>query len=384
MAEISLHDVCKSFGRSHAVSGVSLDIKSGEFLALVGPSGCGKSTLLRIVAGLEAQDAGEVFLDGRRVDRLPPKARDIAMVFQSYALYPHMTVAENIAAPLRMRRLNAVERLPFVGRASPRARRIAIGIDRDVATAAEGLAIDHLLSRKPRELSGGQRQRVALGRAMVRQPKAFLMDEPLSNLDAGLRAEMRGELTDIHRRLGATFVYVTHDQAEAMTMADRLAVMQDGRLLQVASPREVYEAPASLAVAEFIGAPRINLFRGMLRSDGSVESGSFHLPVHARAEAGELTIGVRPDALTIARAGSAGWRGFVVRIEHVGSDLFVYVKLSDSERSAIVRVDPYGKPAPALGADVVLQPTLPRTLLFDRAGARVASLAKTHQVLAFA
>ena len=384
MAAITLDGICKSFGAAVALRNVSLDVRDGEFLALVGPSGCGKSTLLRVIAGLEAQDAGEVLVDGRSIDRLTPKARDIAMVFQSYALYPHMTVAENIAAPLRLRRLHAVERLPIVGRLSPRARRVMHDIARDVETVAVSLAIPHLLGRKPRQLSGGQRQRVALGRAMVRRPSAFLMDEPLSNLDAGLRLQMRGELREIHARLGATFVYVTHDQAEAMTMADRLAVMQEGRLLQVASPREVYDAPADLRVAEFIGAPRINLFQGRLAADGTVESGSLRLPLRARSDGREVTIGIRPDALSIVRQGHPGWPGKVARLEHVGSDQFVHVSLDEAGRSAVVRTDPYGKPIAEVGSEVALQPNLQRALLFDRTGVRIGTVAEIHQLPASA
>jgi multiple sugar transport system ATP-binding protein len=384
MAAITLDGVCKSFGPSVAVRNVSLEIKDGEFLALVGPSGCGKSTLLRIIAGLETQDAGEVLLDGRSIDGLSPKTRDIALVFQSYALYPHMTVAENIAAPLRLRRLNRIERLPLIDKLSARARHVMREIGRDVEKVAEGLAIAHLLARKPRQLSGGQRQRVALGRAMVRRPRAFLMDEPLSNLDAGLRLQMRGELAAIHARLGATFVYVTHDQAEAMTMADRLAVMQQGKLLQVASPREVYDAPADLRVAEFIGAPRINLFPGRLAADGSVESGSLRLPLRARAGGREITIGVRPDALDIARIGNPGWRGKIARFENTGLDVFVHISLAESNRSAVVRTNPYVKPVAAVGSEIVLQPNPQRVLLFDQIGARVGTIAEIHQVPAFA
>jgi multiple sugar transport system ATP-binding protein len=384
MAGITLDGISKSFGPAVALRNVSLDIRDGEFLALVGPSGCGKTTLLRIIAGLEAQEAGEVLVDGRSVDGLTPKARDIAMVFQSYALYPHMTVAENVATPLRLRRLSAVERLPVVGRLLPSARRAMRDIARDVETVAESLAIAHLLGRKPRQLSGGQRQRVALGRAMVRRPRAFLMDEPLSNLDAGLRMQMRGELREIHTRLGATFVYVTHDQSEAMTMADRLAVMREGRLLQVASPSEIYDAPADQRVAEFIGAPRINLFQGRLAADGTVESGSLRLPLRARSNGREVTIGVRPDALSISRPGNPGWRGRVERLENVGSDLFVHVSLGDAGRSAVVRTDPYGKPIAEVGGEVVLQPNLQRALLFDRTGARIATVAEIYQLPAFA
>ena len=230
MAGVTIQAIDKSYGALAVLNGVDLEIADGEFVVLVGPSGCGKSTLLRIIAGLEQQSGGSILIDGKAVDKLHPSHRDIAMVFQSYALYPHLTVAENITVPLRMRRLSFAQRLPLLGRWIPGASEINAGISRDVNEAMETLAIAHLADRKPGQLSGGQRQRVAVGRAMVRQPQAFLMDEPLSNLDAELRVHMRAEITELHSRLATTFIYVTHDQAEAMTMADRIAVMICGRL----------------------------------------------------------------------------------------------------------------------------------------------------------
>ena len=237
MASVSFESLQKIYpGGVQAVADFSLDVADGEFVVLVGPSGCGKSTLLRIIAGLEQQSDGNILIGGKSVDKLHPSRRDIAMVFQSYALYPHLTVEENIAVPLRMRRLNFVQRLPLISRLLPGASAIRADIDRDVDKSMDMLDITHLRDRKPGQLSGGQRQRVAVGRAMVRDPLAFLMDEPLSNLDAELRVHMRAEITDLHRRLATTFIYVTHDQAEAMTMADRVAVMMDGELLQVDTP----------------------------------------------------------------------------------------------------------------------------------------------------
>jgi multiple sugar transport system ATP-binding protein len=222
---------------------VSLDVRDGEFLTLVGSSGCGKSTILRVIAGLESQDTGAVRIAGRSVDHLRPKQRNVAMVFQSYALYPHMSVKDNIAMPLIMQRLRLAERLPVIGRLSPRRAGVVEEIDGEVSAVARQLQIEQLLARKPSQLSGGQRQRVALGRAMVRRPDVFLMDEPLSNLDAKLRVHMRTELTDLHRRLGVTFVYVTHDQVEAMTMSDRVALMDEGRIVQLGAPADLYHDP---------------------------------------------------------------------------------------------------------------------------------------------
>jgi len=259
MASLSINQISKAFNTVPVLDNVSLHIEDGEFLTLLGPSGCGKSTLLRILAGLERQTSGSLMIGDRVVDAVAPKRRDVAMVFQSYALYPHMTVAQNIALPLRMRRLSALQRMPIFGRLFPNTVSVLKAIAHDVGRVAEALGIDDLVDRKPRQLSGGQRQRVAVGRAMVRQPAVFLMDEPLSNLDAKLRVQMRAEIKELHRRLKVTFVYVTHDQSEAMTMSDRVAVMLDGALLQVAPPQDIYADPHDRRVAEFIGAPKINI-----------------------------------------------------------------------------------------------------------------------------
>src|SRR3954447_19497068 len=246
MASVTLRSISKSFGTTQVLSGIDLDIADGEFLTLVGASGCGKSTLIRIIAGLEPQSTGSVLIDGHTVDHLRPHERHVAMVFQSYALYPHMKVFANIALPLVMSRLRMFERLPVLRWLSARRRSVMAGIAGEVHAVAKQLQIEGLLDRRPSQLSGGQRQRVALGRAMVRQPAAFLMDEPLSKLDAGLRMVMRAELRDLHRRMQTTFVYVTHDQVEALTLSDRIAVMQDGVLQHVGNADEIYERPRNV------------------------------------------------------------------------------------------------------------------------------------------
>jgi ABC-type sugar transport system ATPase subunit len=274
--------VRKAFGTAVAVRELDLAIASGEFVSLLGPSGCGKTTTLRMLAGLEFPTSGTIAIGGRVVNEVAPGARDVAMVFQSYALYPHMTVAENIAYPLKKR---------GVGRAEREAR---------VQRVAETLHLGALLLRKPRQLSGGQQQRVALGRALVREPRVFLLDEPLSNLDAKLRAHMRAELIELHRRVRRTFVYVTHDQLEAMTMSDRIAVMHEGVLQQFGTPGEVYNCPANLFVAGFIGAPAMNLLRGRA-AEGAFAHPAFRLPFGAGApETGrELVVGLRPEDITL-------------------------------------------------------------------------------------
>jgi multiple sugar transport system ATP-binding protein len=323
LAKIGFRSIRKSFGDTAVLHDVSLDIGDGEFMTFVGPSGCGKTTLLRILAGLEVQDSGEVRLGERVVDRLPPKQRDIAMVFQSYALYPYMTVAENIALPLTMRRLSAWQRLPLLGRFIGTADSIRRGIDADVTQTAMALGLERLLSRRPGQLSGGQRQRVALGRAMVRHPSAFLMDEPLSNLDAKLRVQARTEISELHRRIGGTFVYVTHDQVEAMTMSDRVAVMIDGRLLQVAAPQRLYAEPDDLRVAEFIGSPRINTLDGIVDESGRVVVLGQALPVKKTIQR-DFSLRSRPAGLPRSpfrqRRDAPPEHGLDLRLEPVGCE----------------------------------------------------------------
>ncbi|WP_159715891.1 ABC transporter ATP-binding protein [Geminicoccus flavidas] len=301
MAQLDLRGISKSFGDTAVLRDIDLSIGDGEFLTLVGPSGCGKSTLIRIIAGLEPQTAGSIEVDGVGIDHLRPHERRVAMVFQSYALYPHMTVFQNLALPLTMARLTMAERLPLVRLLSPRRRRVMAGIGQEVGAVAEQLQIDRLLDRRPAQLSGGQRQRVALGRAMVRHPAVFLMDEPLSNLDAKLRVHMRSELADLHARLRATFVYVTHDQVEAMTMSDRVAMMHGGRIIQLGTPAQLYDHPANLTVAQFIGSPTINLIKGRIGTDGAVEIPGGRIDLATGLPAGaEVTVGLRPEAVVPA------------------------------------------------------------------------------------
>ncbi|GAB4370913.1 MAG: sn-glycerol-3-phosphate import ATP-binding protein UgpC [Kiloniellaceae bacterium] len=312
MAEISLRNVKKSYGDTAVIHGVSVDIRDGEFVVIVGPSGCGKSTLLRMIAGLEAITAGEIAIGGRVVNRLEPKDRDIAMVFQNYALYPHMTVYDNMAYGLKIA-------------GQPKAE-----IERRVNEAAATLELQDLLQRKPRQLSGGQRQRVAMGRAIVRQPAAFLFDEPLSNLDAKLRVQMRLEIKRLQRRLGTTSVYVTHDQVEAMTMADRLIVMNAGNAEQIDAPMAVYERPASLFVAGFIGSPAMNFLPATIAADGAsaaLEGGSaVRLPAGGLAAlAGRrVTLGVRPEHLHPAGDSAAGFALQVQLVETLGADTLAH------------------------------------------------------------
>lgn len=293
MAGVSFRNVSKVFGKDvKAVDDLSLDVKDGEFMVLVGPSGCGKTTALRMLAGLEEATSGDILIGDKRVNDVPPKDRDIAMVFQNYALYPHMNVYDNIAFGLRLRELKGF--LWQISNSSA-AKTIKEDIDRRVNETAKMLGIDHLLMRRPKELSGGQRQRVALGRAIVRKPKVFLMDEPLSNLDAKLRIQTRAELIRLHRTLGITTIYVTHDQVEAMTMGHRIAIMKDGVLQQCDAPETVYNQPANRFVAGFIGAPPMNFIEGRA-SNGQIELPSMKLTLRRQSSAlGDIVVGIRPE-----------------------------------------------------------------------------------------
>ncbi len=376
MTAIEFNSIVKNFGPAQCLRDVSLAIAGGEFLTILGPSGCGKSTLLRVLAGLERQDSGTVSIGGRIVDAIPPKERDVAMVFQSYALYPHMTVARNMALPLTMRRLSLWQRLPFVGRLLPGTSAIRSEIDREVAAIAAALGIDRLIDRKPGQLSGGQRQRVALGRAMVRRPAAFLMDEPLSNLDAKLRVGMRAEIKQLHEELGITFVYVTHDQAEAMTLSDRVAVMADGELLQLGSPREIYMRPADRRVAEFIGSPKINMLPGVTGENGRVLVAGTALQLSTGCAPGEaMSVGIRAEAVGLAAdsAGSA-FTGWLRMIEHMGSDLFLHVEIAGVAPLLVARTPASAFSGLALGQTLHLSVDASSTLLFDRSGRRVDAM----------
>jgi len=336
MARIELRGIRKSFDATEVLGGVDLTIENGEFLSLVGPSGCGKSTLLRVIAGLEPQSAGEVTIDGRVVDGIRPSARNLAMVFQSYALYPHLSAFDNMAVPLRMRRLSTIERLPLLGALLSTRRREERSIRADVEKVASQLEISHLLQRKPAQLSGGQRQRVAVGRAMVRQPVAFLFDEPLSNLDAKLRVHMRAELAELHRSLKTTFVYVTHDQAEAMTMSSRLAVMIGGELVQVGRPAEIYDNPCDVRVAEFVGSPKINMLPGRIRDDGRIEVLGHLLRLSSMEASANCRIGVRPEHIEL---GDGPFSGTVIHVENMGAEAFVHLGLKGAEVRLVARVN---------------------------------------------
>ena len=343
VAKVDLSGIRKSFGTSDVLKGIDLQIADGEFIALVGPSGCGKSTLLRIIAGLEAQSSGDVIIGGRNVNAMRPSARDLAMVFQSYALYPHLTVEQNMMVPLKLRDLNAIERLPLLGPLMPTRWGKMRALRRMVEETADTLKMRDLLKRKPGQLSGGQRQRVAVGRAMVRKPVAFLMDEPLSNLDAALRVHMRSEIADLHRQLATTFIYVTHDQAEALTMSDRIAVMMDGELLQVDTPDNVYRDPIDLRVAEFIGSPKMNTLPGSVDNAGKVTTvGNYALHRTLSARSANVVVGLRPEHLEIAAKAPNG-RHLPVTVHHkenLGSDYFVHAHVDGTDHRLIVRTRP--------------------------------------------
>jgi multiple sugar transport system ATP-binding protein len=304
VSDVRLVGIRKSFGDNAIVKGVDLEVKAGEFLVMVGPSGCGKTTLLRIIAGLEQADSGDVVLGGKTMNDVPPRERDVGMVFQSYALYPHMTVRENMAFGLELRKLPKAD------------------IDARVAEAARMLELGPLLTRKPKELSGGQRQRVAMGRVIVRRPQLFLFDEPLSNLDTALRVQMRGELARLHRQLGVTMIYVTHDQVEAMTLATRVAVFNKGILQQLGPPLELYNRPTNAFVAQFLGSPSMNLVEAK-REGASFVGAGFSLPAQGDAT-GEVKLGLRPQDLRIASDGPL--RGEVEAVERLGFDGYAFLK----------------------------------------------------------
>ena len=368
MAELKLEHIDKRFDATRVLNGVDLTIAPGEFLTLVGPSGCGKSTLLRILAGREAPTSGSVLIGGEDGTQVRPSRRNLAMVFQSYALYPHLTVAENMLTPLKLRDLNTIERLPLVGPLLSRAKRAEL--QEQVRAVSDTLQITQLLDRKPGQLSGGQRQRVALGRAMVRRPVAFLMDEPLSNLDAALRVHMRAELTELHRALGTTFVYVTHDQAEALTMSSRVAVMMDGHLLQVGTPDAVYSDPTSLKVASFIGSPKINVLQGALDEAGYVTLMGQTLDLKAAAS-GPIQVGIRPEHLHLVGSNDPLMQGSVAYRENLGSDVYVHVTLSDEKHRVTVRAPPAEASGLQLGDTAKIDLDTRAVLLFDRDGERV-------------
>jgi multiple sugar transport system ATP-binding protein len=368
MASVTLEGVRKIYhegGEHVAVAGVDLEVADGEFVVLVGPSGCGKSTTLRMIAGLESISAGTVKIDGRVVNHVPPKLRDIAMVFQSYALYPHMTVRENLGFALKLRSM-------------PRAE-----IDERVSAAAATLGLEKYLDRRPRQLSGGQRQRVALGRAIVRQPKVFLFDEPLSNLDAQMRVSMRREIARLHQELAVTMIYVTHDQVEAMTLGDRIVVMEKGHVMQIDTPLNLYERPKNRFVAGFIGNPAMNFATGTIAGGDEprfvAEGGGWEAALPRRlasqlgsASRGTVVMGVRPEDVAVARGGqnASTIEARLELAESLGNEVFVYARAGDQD--IVARVSP--QEMPPLGAPITLAVDMEKAHFFDPvSGERITS-----------
>ncbi|MHA6297152.1 ABC transporter ATP-binding protein [Devosia sp. CAU 1758] len=348
MARIELQGLVKEYGKTEVVHGIDLAIKDGEFVVFVGPSGCGKSTTLRMIAGLEDISGGKLLIGGEVVNQREPKQRNIAMVFQNYAIYPHMTVAQNIGFGLYTSKLSKAEK---------QAR---------ILEAGKTLGLEDLLDRRPAALSGGQRQRVAIGRAMVRDPVAFLFDEPLSNLDAQLRSQMRMEIKSLHRRLGTTIVYVTHDQVEAMTMADKIVVMRDGNILQVGTPTDLYESPQDVFTARFIGSPSMNMVEGLLASGTltieNAKLNSFTLPSHE----GKVLVGIRPHDLVVSEdVSGSGFsaEGIVEAVEPLGAETLVHVALGSSK---VIATAP-GRVVPAIGSTLSIRAELGSLYLFDAA-----------------
>ena len=349
MATVSVRNVTKSYGATHVIHGIDLDVADGEFVVLVGPSGCGKSTLLRMIAGLVEVSSGDIALNGNRVNDLPPRDRDIAMVFQNYALYPTKTVRQNLGFSLKIRREPKQE------------------IQRKVTAAAEMLGLEQLLDRLPGQLSGGQRQRVAMGRAIVREPQVFLFNEPLSNLDAKLRGRMRSEIKAMHQRIGTTSIYVTHDQIEAMTLADQIVVMNGGRVEQMGAPLDLYHRPANIFVAGFIGAPQMNFIPGRIASgadSGKVETAMGLLPaeVAATLQAGRsVTYGIRPEHLALSAEGCIAAK--VQLIEPMGSECLVLADCQGQELQIMIRDESLALPRP--GDQIRLAPQPAKVCVFD-------------------
>jgi len=361
MAHLTISDVRKSYDGKQVLHGIDIEIDNGQFVVIVGPSGCGKSTLLRMIAGLEAITAGDIAIDDEIINDIDPADRGCAMVFQNYALYPHMTVAENIGYPLKIARLPKPERA------------------RRVSDAATVLGLTDYLDRRPGQLSGGQRQRVAMGRAIVREPAVFLFDEPLSNLDAKLRVQMRIEIKKLHKRLGATSIFVTHDQVEAMTLADKLIVMNKGHVEQIGSPGEIYKNPASTFVAQFMGAPAMNMTGGEMLDATTLAldiapTQHFRLPTALPGTPGRITIGARPEAITLCSR-DTGLPAQIELIEELGGSRVAYCALADTEFAVVVG------PEVEIGEGDIVGLHIPTTALhlFDAQTGKRLELAPTHQ-----
>ena len=379
-SSLSVKNISKGFGINKALVDVSLDIKPGEFVSLLGPSGCGKSTLLRIIAGLLNADHGDVALNDTSILGLRPNERNIAMVFQNYALYPHMSVHDNIATPLMMSSFSFWARQPLIRNFWPGSRSTNLSIEEKVLSAAKGLQIETLLDRKPSQLSGGQRQRVALARAMVRSPAVFLMDEPLSNLDAKLRIQIRDELSQLHKILGATFLYVTHDQTEALTLSDRVAVMDAGQVLQFDTPQNLYQKPANLTVAQFIGSPQINCWEmkadslGRLNQGEWLVQGNLQLSVNSK-----VTLALRPEQIQVSlnasefsQAVDLRVKARVTRLENHGPEWIFWAEPTTGKPVPLtVRASTQSMPTISVGDILWLGWVLQDCLIFDHQGQRL-------------
>lgn len=348
MANLALRDLVKTYDKTEVLHGINLEVADGEFVVFVGPSGCGKSTTLRLIAGLEETTSGQIIIGDREVNNLEPKERDIAMVFQNYAIYPHMSVKKNIAFGLRTSKLSKADK------------------EARIAEVAGILDMVDLLGRKPNQLSGGQRQRVAIGRAMVRDPAVFLFDEPLSNLDAQLRSQMRLEIKKLHQRVGNTIIFVTHDQVEAMTMADRIVIMKDGHIQQVGTPDEVYHTPTNMFVAQFIGAPSMNMIPGKAGPDGIALDTGGHFPCAKVQPGQELVLGVRPDDLSLV-GGTPVLQGTVALREPLGHETLIYLQTKAGE--IIAKAD--GRTPPMVGETVNLGADPANVHIFDAASGMV-------------
>jgi multiple sugar transport system ATP-binding protein len=345
MASIELKGLIKAYGKTQAVHGINLKIEDGEFVVFVGPSGCGKSTTLRMIAGLEDISGGELLIGNEVVNQREPKQRNIAMVFQNYAIYPHMTVGQNIGFGLYTSKLTKEEK------------------QKRIEETGKLLGLSHLLDRRPAALSGGQRQRVAIGRAMVRDPVAFLFDEPLSNLDAQLRSQMRMEIKALHRRLGTTIVYVTHDQVEAMTMADKIVVMRDGHILQVGSPTELYETPQDVFTARFIGSPSMNMIEGTISANGLAVEGASISGLTLPSHEAKVLVGIRPHDLVVGDAEGTGFvaTGVVEAVEPLGSETLVHIGLNGN---TVIGTAP-GRVVPTVGSTISVRAEPGALYLFD-------------------
>jgi multiple sugar transport system ATP-binding protein len=338
--KLEVRSVTKTFGPFKALNDVSLTLEPGELVSILGPSGCGKSTLLRVIAGLEDADGGEILIAGSAVGDISPKDRGVAFVFQSYALYPHLSAYDNISAPLVMRELSAFDRLPLARKLLKRTRAKQEAIDRRVRAVAELLKIEPYLARRPSELSGGQRQRVALGRALIREPKLFLLDEPFANLDASLRNHTRAELSTLQKRLGTTTVFVTHDQMEAMALSDRIALMFEGNIRQIGTPDDLYRHPVDLDVAKFLSQPYLNVLPAKVVISGHALIAGQHVTIDDADKAGAIgTVGFRPEHCSLHHRRATGALAVLVeRLEHAGAEAHVFVRLVSSDDVCVVRV----------------------------------------------